>query len=1165
MADFSRLNPIRLVRRYVRAHHISRAALVAGGIAAAVVFFVIGAGVRLLIGPVSLGPFGSALSDAVNKALPGITVRYDQAAIEWARDEGRVNLVILGTRVFDVDGRIIAQAPKADIDLAAGPFLKGKIVVKRIALVGVQLTLVRTNDGKLRLGVEKDKRESDILKRIADALKANGGTTSSLESFAVRGARLAFYDETTGLFVVAPRADFRLAKLGTDLAVIIDAAVEISGRPAHISADIVLPPSKGRITGEVSITGFEVHSLAENSKAFSAVKDTALKLDITGSFTADGWHLVSADFGLAAKGVFTIPELSDGRIHVSSLRAVGRYDGMNRRVSIENGEIESDKIKARLQGRLDIVPGKPGELAGLRADLRMSKLLLAWPGVFAQPVQFQLVELRGSWNRADRDFIIDHLGVSGSPLAMQISGRITAPQGVSPAVEVSGTIAPLGVRDLVAYWPIGAAAGARDWVDQNMPAGMVGPTSFEIHFPAGLLDGPSLPQSALSVKFSVAGAEINYIKGLTHLTAIRGSGTVTGDTFTADVPSARIGPLAVSGAQFAIPQLSAVGEIGNIKGHIQGAMSDVLTLVDMPPLRYATRFGVTPADSKGNAGVDLTFAVPLNKGVSVDLVKIGVKAAVGGFSVALGPHTRLTDGTVNFDIDNNKLHATGTAGIGGSPSRLTLDWTEDFVTTNALTTRIAIKGSIDEQARAAMGLRLKDFVRGPFGMSGTLTGHRGALAQGNLTFDLTPSNVTLDLIGVNKPAGFPMTARINTAFGPKSTIASPTIRITGPGTSVSATAKFDADGHLVQLQAPTVHIGPQNDFSLNLTRSEAGLDVILRGRSLDGSRLAGRGDSSDEEKFDEPFHINAKLDRLVMRSGVALAPFSLDITGVADRPASMTFSASLSKTATVAGSITPVDAGRRVTISTNDMGLLTRGLFGFNSMRGGKLDFTATLFGKAGQTPGPDTPDFQGKAVLKDFRVVDQPFLARVFTAGSLGGLANLMQGQGIAVDTLELPFSSRNGVISIHDARATGPAIGITGDGYIDRPKNDIALKGTLVPLFGLNSVLGNIPLIGNVLTSKQGEGIFGMSYSVSGNADEPQVSVNPLSVLAPGIFRRIFEGKMPTAAQAPSNAPQNAPKPTTPPSATPVPNTPKPAAIPSQPAVPIPSPPPTNPPKTQ
>jgi hypothetical protein len=52
-------------------------------------------------------------------------------------------------------------------------------------------------------------------------------------------------------------------------------------------------------------------------------------------------------------------------------------------------------------------------------------------------------------------------------------------------------------------------------------------------------------------------------------------------------------------------------------------------------------------------------------------------------------------------------------------------------------------------------------------------------------------------------------------------------------------------------------------------------------------------------------------------------------------------------------------------------------------------------------------------------------------------------------------------------------------------------------------------------------------MTYSAHGNADQPEISVNPLAMLTPGIFRRIFEGRMPTAAQAPSNAAPPIPQP--------------------------------------
>ncbi|HSS14408.1 MAG TPA: hypothetical protein VLL04_10960, partial [Rhizomicrobium sp.] len=105
--------------------------MTAGVLVAAIVFFVVGAALRLLWGPVSLGPLKGTLAGAIHDALPGIALDYDQAAIEWTPDQGRVNLVVLGTRLYDAHGRVVATAPKAAINLAAAPFLSGRVVVKR--------------------------------------------------------------------------------------------------------------------------------------------------------------------------------------------------------------------------------------------------------------------------------------------------------------------------------------------------------------------------------------------------------------------------------------------------------------------------------------------------------------------------------------------------------------------------------------------------------------------------------------------------------------------------------------------------------------------------------------------------------------------------------------------------------------------------------------------------------------------------------------------------------------------------------------------------------------------------------------------------------------------------------------------------------------------------
>jgi hypothetical protein len=62
-------------------------------------------------------------------------------------------------------------------------------------------------------------------------------------------------------------------------------------------------------------------------------------------------------------------------------------------------------------------------------------------------------------------------------------------------------------------------------------------------------------------------------------------------------------------------------------------------------------------------------------------------------------------------------------------------------------------------------------------------------------------------------------------------------------------------------------------------------------------------------------------------------------------------------------------------------------------------------------------------------------------------------------------------------------------------------------MPFYGINSLFSNIPIVGKLTSSRPSEGIVGMSYYIKGNSDNPDVSVNPLSVLGVGILRRLFE----------------------------------------------------------
>jgi AsmA-like C-terminal region len=170
---------------------------------------------------------------------------------------------------------------------------------------------------------------------------------------------------------------------------------------------------------------------------------------------------------------------------------------------------------------------------------------------------------------------------------------------------------------------------------------------------------------------------------------------------------------------------------------------------------------------------------------------------------------------------------------------------------------------------------------------------------------------------------------------------------------------------------------------------------------------------------------------------------------------------------------------------------------------------------------------YDGRLKIEKFKIVNQPFFARLLAAGSFTGLDDLMRDEGITFSRLEQTFQGRGDVITVRNGVAQGPAIGLTTQGTINRATDRIDLNGTIVPLYGLNSMFSEVPLIGDILGSRDGEGIFGVTYGVAGQVNELKIAVNPVSMLAPGFLRKIFQmgptpqAATPMAAPAPKPAP--------------------------------------------
>ena len=152
------------------------------------------------------------------------------------------------------------------------------------------------------------------------------------------------------------------------------------------------------------------------------------------------------------------------------------------------------------------------------------------------------------------------------------------------------------------------------------------------------------------------------------------------------------------------------------------------------------------------------------------------------------------------------------------------------------------------------------------------------------------------------------------------------------------------------------------------------------------------------------------------------------------------------------------------------------------------------------------------KSTLKihDFKVKEVPLLAKLLTLASLPalqGVADLLTGEGIRFDELEMEYESNNNTTTIREMYAIGPAISVLMEGYIEKDKLT-SLRGTLVPATIINKIISKIPLLGNILIGqKTGEGVFGVSFKIKGHPNNLKTTVNPVKTLTPRFITRTLE----------------------------------------------------------
>jgi hypothetical protein len=428
--------------------------------------------------------------------------------------------------------------------------------------------------------------------------------------------------------------------------------------------------------------------------------------------------------------------------------------------------------------------------------------------------------------------------------------------------------------------------------------------------------------------------------------------------------------------------------------------------------------------------------------------------------------------------------------------------------------------TVDENLRSKMGMDLSLFLQGAAPVTLTYTAKPDKTAKADVVADLTPARLFIDPFDYEKPPGVEGKASLTANL--KDGVLTDIQDLRGTArdlTLENSTLRFRQKGNETELAE-----GKISRFSLGETVGSGAFEIAPNGFlkiSMSGALFDLRSFLNNEPAGVKPYtappmQVSIKVDRMkTTEEDYVQYPkiyAYIDNTG---RFNQLELDGKVG-----AGDLfvryKPDASGKRTfRLDAQDAGATLKAFDIYGDIIGGKL----VIYGEP--IEGVFDRNLKGRAEMTNFKVVRAPALAKLLGAMSLPGVTQLLGNEGLAFTKLESRFDwlyrPKGSLLVLKDGGTSGNSLGLTFDGTFDNAVQMIDVEGTIIPLSGINQIIGNIPLVGDILTGGTGS-LIAATYSMKGQGEDVKTFVNPLSVLTPGILRRIlFEGSAPGAGEKP------------------------------------------------
>jgi hypothetical protein len=1101
---------------------------------------------RLGAGPINLDMATPWLAAAIEDNIGhGNTVEVGGTQIERA---GRIRIAvrIRDIIVRDRDHAIVASAPKAEVRLSGSALLMGRLRAESLNLVDAVLAVRITPDGyvtvsagdnakPLATGVASKKQagiaptfprqtpgapppgsvapaspapqsppaaappdsaQSGLLAGLdwLDSLSLTGLDGQNLNEIGLKNGSLTIDDQQRGNKWTFENISLSLRRpSGGGVAL----SVGEEGKSAWSLRVTVGPPENG--VRSVDIRADKVSTsnilLALRLKDLTYSANLPLSGELKGELGRDGLPTYFRGKLTAGSGNIIDSDTPDYPMAIDSAEMTVEWDA-GRRVLVAPFKIVSGQNRVTLLAHLeppnDNVPDWQLGFSG-------GTIVLAEVDPDQPPLIFNRIAIGLRFDTEKRRVLLTQADISNGEIGIAGTGSID--YSAEPRLTLGFAGTPMSASALKRMWPILIVPEVREWVIERVERGSLQRIEVGVNSPVRNLSrrGPPIPDDGLSVNIVAGAVTLHPVDEMPSVRDADLKAHVTGRTATvtigqaaADTPAGR--KLNITDFVFEVPDMAPKPSPARIKFRIDGPVPAAAEMLASDRLSDLSGTLIDPNSSKGTVSALITLGLPVKGALTKADTTYTVTADLSGFAAdKLVMNQKLEATALKVVASNAGYQVKGDVKINGQPAAL------DYRKPADGDADIKLQATLDDASRARLGLDLGAAVSGALPLK--LTGKIGASdSRMGIEADLTALKLDNILPGWVKLPGKSSRAVFNVVQKPQSTRFEDIV-VDGGGVSIKGSLEVDQNGDLMNANFPVYSPSEGDKTTLKADRGPDGvLKVTMRGEVFDGrgflkSAISGKESDPKSKTKTLDFDVDLKLGLVAGFQGEPLRSVDCKLSRRGGVIKNFALSGKLGRDTPLTGDLRGRAQGRDVIyVETNDAGAFFRFTDTYSKLVGGQLQL-------AMDPPTVEPSAKEGLISVRDFSVKGEAALDRL-AAGGPAGAQN-----GIAFSRVRAEFTRQNGQLAIREGVVKGPTIGGTIEGSIDYPANQVRMSGTFVPMYGLNNMFGQIPVLGLIIGGGSNEGLFGVTYEVVGTTDKPVLRVNPISAIFPGVSRKIME----------------------------------------------------------